>query len=143
MTEQIILRQTWKDSSRGLRCTAHITKNFNTFTDRSCGCSGGGYDMGGTSLAYVLTKYTPIIERAKNVGTDTFYGLHFYNKKTNKQHILYEDGDKVYIDGGCGKESIIRLAEALEVRVSNLGGGKSENSYLISWEEEETNGHNN
>ena len=134
MTEQIILRQTWRDSAQGLRCTAHITKNFNSFTDRSCGCSGGGYDMGGTSLAYVLTKYTPIIERAKNVGTDTFYGLYFYNKKNHKFHTFYEEGDHTYIDGACGKESMLKLANALDIHVSNLGGGRNENTYLISWE---------
>ena len=67
-------------------------------------CMGGGYDMIGTVFGEWLQHYyQPELLKIKDGG---FYGMKYLANK-----------NKVSIDGACGIESMIRIAEAIGLEV--------------------------
>lgn len=86
---------------------------------------GGGYDMKGTVLGkYATEQYKEQLKAlTANYGsrdaTEGFYGLNFYSQQ-NERHNTYEDGDDVYIDGGCGWSSVERILNEIGVKLEYL-----------------------
>lgn len=75
--------------------------------------SGGGYDKGGTALGQAIQalfaeeiKSLPLPTRTKSGGVKGLYGL--YESKDGRR----------WLEGGCGKESMLRILEALGYTVS-------------------------
>jgi hypothetical protein len=107
---------------------AHDTYGYNiarledTDTGKRYRCSGGGYDMTGTVFGdWLQDRYQDrlitIADRAyyyygsghsytKSTAPDTLYGM---------AHEL--TAGKVHLDGGCGIESMRRIAEAIGLEV--------------------------
>ena len=142
MYKAIILETKFRDSNLGLRCTTYV----NGAVDRSTGCSGYGYDMRGTALAQVLSKYTPILERAKKLlanygsedNTNGYYGLRFWKNKESLHG--YEDGATVSVNGACGHSSIERIARACDISINNTNSTGTGDTYIISWEDSSKDG---
>ena len=67
-------------------------------------CNGGGYDMAGTVFGeWLADVYQAELKAAGNVVTD-MYGARNYL-------------DSVQLDGACGLESMLRIAEAIGLEV--------------------------
>ena len=78
--------------------------------DRAYRCNGGGYDMQGTVFGEWLmaNHMEEIIEKVKPYDeSNCNYGFHFRN-------------DKYYLDGACGLDSMIRIAEKIGLEIERL-----------------------
>lgn len=81
-------------------------------------CKGGGYDMEGTALADWLVEQEKGIANLKqltaNYGSNDngtgFYGLWFWDTRQGKRVKKWSPGCSVGLDGGCGINSIKRIA---------------------------------
>jgi hypothetical protein len=115
MTTDNYLRLTWSTSRAVDTYGYNIARLDDTETHKRYRCNGGGYDMVGTVFAEWLQdryqgRLQAIGSRAYYVGTtvhaDGFYGMRYLPSGT------------VTLDGGCGLESIRRIAQeiGLEVR---------------------------
>lgn len=114
-------------------------------TGRRHKCMGGGYDMVGTCIGqWLMSAYaerllqiqgnadTVVSEkfgRIKNPGDNRFYGMTHYQK----------DG-RVYLDGACGLDCMIRIAAAIGVRITsnynrraNRGRGATEGYFVTDF----------
>lgn len=104
---------------------------------RTC---GGGYDMRGTCLGqYIKANY---IERLKALtgnhgsmddGTG-FYGLMFTVKdgETYKRVKNYEEGAIVSLDGACGIDCMVRIADAVGVKLESVKIAPNEWGYILT-----------
>jgi len=106
-------------------------------------CNGGGYDMQGTVLGewiqnnfiYQLTK---LKSRRGGESSDGFYGLTFHKMTTEgaEYHETHQgDDDHVCLDGGCGIESMKRIAEAIGIDLRYVMDSKNITVYTAEWEE--------
>jgi hypothetical protein len=102
------------------------TQGYNICTvwdgDKAYRCSGGGYDMLGTSFAYWLqANYMPrIIERLKphEDRQDEWYGF-------------FKRGDKYFLDGACGISSIEKIAKDIGLRIQIICNRKGHRTHMI------------
>lgn len=99
--------------------------------------NGGGYDMRGTVLGrYIKDNY---LERLKTLKGNTgslddgtgFYGLTFYSKD-NVNHKSYREGDNVYLDGACGENCMMRIANAIGLELTSIKTGPKDWGYLLT-----------
>jgi hypothetical protein len=81
-------------------------------------CSGGGYDLLGTSFGYWLwANYKESIQKSlrplrwgdQGRGEDQLYG-----------YVAVSNTEPGYLDGGCGLECMIQIAERIGLRVRQL-----------------------
>lgn len=85
-------------------------------------CSGGGYDMVGTVLADMLcAEYQPLLralaDRNWSIGKDPGYSTPGYRVFPDLYGMTVKPDGTVHLDGACGKESVIRVAEAAGIEV--------------------------
>ncbi len=97
---------------------------------RTC---GGGYDMRGTCLGSFIKKN--YLERLKTLKGNTgsmddgtgYYGLTFYKNDGERLQNLkqFEEGASISLDGACGENEMVRIAEAIGLKLEQvkLGGG--------------------
>jgi len=105
-------------------------------------CMGGGYDMVGTCIGkWLAAEYQDRLlqiaeqasfkrENGENISNDKgLYGMHYYPEQ-----------NKIVLDGACGKESMLRIAEALGIRVTgnwnkrlNRGYGAYEGYFVTDY----------
>ncbi len=86
---------------------ARETEGYNICTlwdgDKRYSCNGGGYDMIGTVFGDWLFRQAP--REISQLDEKEFYGL---NKRAD------EDGNtRVWLDGGCGLNCMLRIAKAI------------------------------
>jgi hypothetical protein len=85
-------------------------------------CMGGGYDMVGTVFAQWLTAtYQPELLALKDRANYVF-PLEGAPRPANRENSFYgmtyhEKGERVYLDGACGLDCMIRIAEAIGLEV--------------------------
>lgn len=114
---------------------ARDTYGYTVVTLRECGqvkarCNGGGYDMRGTVFAEWLEKeYQERLQ--KSLRLKTYYinrkGKPFEQRKGRDNFYgstLNADSGVITLDGGCGTESIRRIAEAIGLQVRFIDAGK-------------------
>lgn len=151
MAEQTThLTLTWS-VSRGRETYGY---NIRTLTDDATGkryrCMGGGYDMTGTVFAEWLQEVHQ--DRLKAIGgrahgqyvpaeggwqrgadnADGLYGMavYAYDGRLGVQ--------RVSLDGGCGMESMVRIAEAAGLSVQRVYGRKDGEKAIIITEPSES-----
>ena len=94
-------------------------------------CMGGGYDMIGTVFGeWLETYYQKELMEIKDQ-SDRFYNDRHYLNDNSEKNTFYgmtynQVKDYVHLDGACGIESMIRIAEAigLEVERDYIKNGK-------------------
>ncbi len=99
---------------------------------------GGGYDMLGTVFAdWLQTKYQDRLRR--EVAPRVYYTCpkgEGYKTREGKDLLygscLLEGTGAVTLDGGCGFESIRRIAEAIGLKVRQINAGKKQDVILVT-----------
>jgi len=93
-------------------------------------CNGGGYDMEGTALGnWIMANFQDKLKKLpSNYGSgdnkEGFYGLGFYNSKTNKlQHRWSKNVKQAYIDGACGLSSVKDILKAIGFNLEYIKSG--------------------
>lgn len=120
--------------------------NIARLDDRSTGkrfkCMGGGYDMVGTVFGDWLesgyqSRLLDIGSHAGAISTpqdgyvvpertpETLYGMTLYRDTAS------QTCGRIALDGGCGIESMIRIAEAIGLRVQRVGDKKGRTTGFI------------
>lgn len=112
------LRLTWSTSRARDTYGYNVARLEDTETHKQYRCNGGGYDMVGTVFAeWLQDRYQ---ERLWGIREQAYY-IRSVGNSTTEQSGLYGmtwTEDDVRLDGGCGLESIRRIAKeiGLEVR---------------------------
>lgn len=136
MTKEHTLHITF-GTSRGRK-----TYGYAVVTLRECGtvkarCLGGGYDMRGTVFAdWLQAEYQGRLMAIKS-RMQTRYSKKAGHKANDAKNNLYggtwnKDANKVSLDGGCGFESIRRIAEAIGLKVRQIDAGKAADIILVT-----------
>lgn len=108
-------------------------------SDKRYRCLGGGYDMIGT----VIGEWLQANYQERLVALRTYMELEPYGssadyfKAKNLYGYFIDEGDevnpKVRIDGGCGIESMIRIAEAIGISMSRTYNRKGHTTgYMVT-----------
>jgi len=92
-------------------------------------CNGGGYDMKGTALAQWAQETFP--EKVKKLNAETYYGLHFFNKKKRTYHPKFRKGYSMWLDGACGFDCIKRILGAIGFSFTFIDEGRNHSIYLM------------
>ncbi len=102
-------------------------------------CNGGGYDMKGTALAnWMEEEFQDKLQKLPaNYGSGDnnkgFYGLSFYNPKTNKrQHRFSKHIKRAHLDGACGFSSIERVLNTIGYKLEYIDGDGTTTIYLLT-----------
>lgn len=85
-------------------------------------CMGGGYDMVGTVFAQWLTETYQADLLALKDRANYIFPAEGAPRSADRANSLYgmsyhEKGDRVHLDGACGLECMIRIAEAIGLEV--------------------------
>ena len=85
-------------------------------------CMGGGYDMTGTVVAdWLVAEHQGKLQALVPAGK-VLYGM-------------YSNNGKQGVDGACGIECVIRIAEACGIELQRLGNRKCHTiGFIASWE---------
>lgn len=101
----------------------NICRLDDTSTGYRFKCMGGGYDMVGTVFGdWLAANYQPELlalkDRASYVFPSTGRGFHEEDRADSLYGMRYhEKGDRISLDGACGLECMIRIAEAIGLEV--------------------------
>jgi len=93
--------------------------------------SGGNYDMEGTALGEFLQ--TDFQDRLKELFKDLEVGKHIDARK-NKFYGAFKSCDsdsKILLDGATGKSSMIKILEAIDLRLEYVSETKNTTTYLL------------
>lgn len=72
--------------------------------------TGSGYDMRGTVLGEFINKF--FYEELKKKNCKKYYGFRFFNNKRRKnQNRWSKDCSGIFLDGGCGWNSMLTVLE--------------------------------
>jgi hypothetical protein len=126
------LKEIWTVSRGQNTYGYNICTILDTNTNKKYRCDGGGYDMTGTSFAKwlesshqeALTKWAQSLEKLPNDDRSTctrskeFYGMYIYS-------------DHVRLDGSCGLSSMIKIAEAIGLKVKQLYTRKGSEGFIV------------
>ena len=84
-------------------------------------CMGGGYDMTGTVVAEWLVAEHQ--DKLQAIHASNFYGARI------------QSNGGVYVDGACGIECVIRIAEACGIELQRLANRRGHTvGFIASWE---------
>ena len=123
-------------TSRGRDTYGYTTCNLYVDGKRVASCNGGGYDMQGTVIGeYIQNAYREELKKLpsnrgsldKNPG---YYGLSFWWK--GEHHHTYQEGDNISLDGACGVSSMIRIIEAIGLRLYKIHSSKKEDIWTLT-----------
>ena len=97
-------------------------------------CMGGGYDMIGTVFGdWLADMYAPEIAALfdTRASVDAGYVVKGYRKIPDLYGLTMTPGGDVQCDGGCGIESMIRVAETIGLQVQQTYGRKGRTTGFI------------
>lgn len=100
----------------------NICRLDDTSTGDRFKCMGGGYDMRGTVFGeWLAANYQPELLALKDRASYVF-PLEGAPRPANREDSFYgmsyhEKGERVSLDGSCGLECMIRIAEAIGLEV--------------------------
>ena len=98
---------------------------------------GGGYDKRGSVLAgFIKLHFEEELKRLPtNYGSGDskkgFYGLRFFNTKTNKSQHRYSKNCRVGLDGACGMSSMERILEKIGFKLVFVMEDKNQDVYKL------------
>lgn len=129
----ISMEQIMKNQINKLTLSWSISKGRDTYRynicrldDRNNGkrfrCMGGGYDMIGTVFGDWLETYYQNELMAIKDQSDRFYNDRHYLNDNSEKDTFYgmtynQVKDYVHLDGACGIESMVRIAEAIGLEI--------------------------
>lgn len=114
-----------RTTSRGVNTFGYGIVSLYVNGKKEFSTCGGGYDMKGTVFADYIKRYhlPRLLDKKGNSGSlddgTGYYGLGFFSPK-GERHKEYKDGDSIYLEGGCGFESIVRIAEACDITINRV-----------------------
>ena len=105
-------------------------------------CNGGGYDMVGTVLGeFLADQYQYRLKEIKNRApargcTDSGKWHRFDNNEPDTLYGMFwnMDKDRVLLDGACGVNSMIKVAEAIGLEISykpTVGRSRTSNGFYV------------
>ena len=92
-------------------------------------CSGGGYDLAGTSFGEWIEKTFP--EELKKKSSKGLYGFSFWNAKTKKSQSRWSKACFISLDGACGFDCMKNILNHLGYTLRYISESKKETVYLI------------
>ena len=111
----------------------NICRLDDTTTGKRYRCMGGGYDMVGTVFAEWLEGVHQ--ERLQKIRNQAFYYNGFERNEKGLYGMRRRDDGTVSLDGGCGIDSMRRIAKACGLTVEWRGDRKGNTVAFIVTEE--------
>lgn len=122
------LRIRWT-TSRGAETYGYTVASLYEFERLAARCKGGGYDMRGTVFGEWLEKAYPdrLAQLRPADAVDCGYGVPGWTRAPADRRLYgltWRPDGSASLDGGCGFESMCRVAEAIGLDVTMLDAGR-------------------
>jgi len=136
--QETFLNDNWKLSTLYFKWTTSKAKDsygYNVCTlkdtrdNKISKTIGGGYDMKGTALGYMINEY--LQDEIQKINTKKYYGLTHYNSKTKKRQDRASKHTKSYVDGGCGFNTMVDILNKIGFNVKFIRESNNSSTYLL------------
>ena len=91
--------------------------------------TGGGYDMKGTALGYMMNEY--LQDELRKINSKDYYGLRHYNNKTKKSQKRASKHTKTYVDGACGFNCMVDILNKIGFDVKFVRETRNSSTYIL------------